>query len=198
MRRVWVLLAAVALLAGCGRGSGGAGAAPVIMSMGPIDGPAGTVVTLSGAHLDGTRAVGFGGTPARFSEDSGAQVRAEVPAGARSGPITLSTAHGRTTTSVHFTVSGAPLPNAGRFLPAQLPSVSGVYPLEGQPGTIVHLDGENLTAVSAVEFGGVRAPFATEGKSLLRTVVPPRARSGELLVVTRHGATDAATFTVQR
>jgi hypothetical protein len=62
-------------------------------------------VLLCGASLLGTTAVSFNGTPAAsFAVASSQGVFAEVPTGATSGPITITTPNGSYTTTEIFTV----------------------------------------------------------------------------------------------
>jgi len=77
---------------------------PRIVTFSPTSGTTGTVVTISGANLSGTTAVLFNGTAAAFTQISATQVKATVPAGATTGPISITTPFGTATTgTVKFT-----------------------------------------------------------------------------------------------
>ena len=63
--------------------------------VGPTSGPVGTVVTITGSGLTGATKVSFGGVKATsYAVDSGTQIHATVPVGAKTGPIAVSTAGG--------------------------------------------------------------------------------------------------------
>lgn len=83
--------------------------APSGLTFTPSAGPAGTIVTLTGTNLTRISAVSFNGTPATdFSFGSGTTATATVPAGATSGPITVTTISGTTTSAASFTVCPTP------------------------------------------------------------------------------------------
>src|SRR5439155_513367 len=69
-------------------------AAPRISSLRPTGGVVGTSVTITGANLTGTTAVTFNGTSASFTVNTATKITATVPAGATSGPISVTTAGG--------------------------------------------------------------------------------------------------------
>jgi hypothetical protein len=79
--------------------------APTLTGFAPVRGPVGTTVTLTGSGLSAPIAVTFNGRNAYFQVVSDTQVRAIVPAGAKSGLITLATALGTATSAASFTVT---------------------------------------------------------------------------------------------
>ncbi|MBX7221568.1 MAG: IPT/TIG domain-containing protein, partial [Blastocatellia bacterium] len=76
---------------------------PQIFAADPVFGPAGTVVTISGANLNTVTRVTFNGKPALFRIDSASQITATVPAGATTGPVVVTATNGAATGPV-FTV----------------------------------------------------------------------------------------------
>jgi uncharacterized repeat protein (TIGR03803 family) len=80
---------------------------PVILSVAPATGAAGTPVVITGTSLSQTTRVTFGGgkAAATFTVDSDTQVTATVPAGAPSGYILLTTPGGRSRSQAAFTVT---------------------------------------------------------------------------------------------
>ena len=78
---------------------------PSIITFSPANGPAGTLVTVTGINLRTTVAVAFNGTPATFAVVSGSAVTMNVPAGATTGPITLTTAGGTAISASNFTLT---------------------------------------------------------------------------------------------
>jgi hypothetical protein len=78
---------------------------PTITSISPTSGPVGTAVVITGTGLLGATSVTFaGGVAAAFTVVSDTRITTTVPAGASSGPITLTTPDG-TATSSRFRVS---------------------------------------------------------------------------------------------
>jgi uncharacterized repeat protein (TIGR03803 family) len=78
---------------------------PVILSFKPGSGPVGTQVTISGTGLTGATSVTFGGVKASFTVNSGTQVTATVPTGAKTGKIKIATPGGTATSSGTFIVN---------------------------------------------------------------------------------------------
>jgi large repetitive protein len=80
--------------------------APTISSFTPTSGPVGTSVTITGAHFSGAKAVKFNGVAApSITIVSDTSIKATVPTGATTGPISVTTAAGTGTSSTNFTVS---------------------------------------------------------------------------------------------
>ena len=66
---------------------------------------AGTTITIWGRHLLGTTAVSFNGVPAAtFTNIGGDYVSAVVPAGASTGPVTLTNINGTIKSHGSFTI----------------------------------------------------------------------------------------------
>jgi len=81
---------------------------PEIASFSPEKGTVGTSVVLTGTAFTGATAVAFNGTAATsFTVDSDAQITATVPAGASTGPISVTTAGGTGTSATDFVVKHA-------------------------------------------------------------------------------------------
>ena len=62
---------------------------PSVTAITPASGNVGSTVTLTGVGLAGVTAVSFNGAAAQFSVTSASQISATVPAGATSGPVTV-------------------------------------------------------------------------------------------------------------
>ena len=81
---------------------------PSISGFSPTSGAVGSSVTISGSNLTGASAVKFGGTSASvFTVNSDTQITATVPAGASSGPISVTTPNGTGASTGTFTVGTA-------------------------------------------------------------------------------------------
>jgi uncharacterized repeat protein (TIGR03803 family) len=78
--------------------------APAIVRFYPTSGIVGTKVTVTGRHFIGATAVAFNGTPATFTVKSTTSLVATVPAGATTGPITVTNPGGSKTSTAIFTV----------------------------------------------------------------------------------------------
>jgi hypothetical protein len=79
---------------------------PGIKSFAPPSGPVGTQVTLTGSGFTGATKVTFGGAKATtYSVNSGTQITATVPSGAKTGNITVTTAGGSASSKSTFTVT---------------------------------------------------------------------------------------------
>src|SRR5207248_5344009 len=112
-------------------------AAPSIESFSPGSGAPGSYVTFSGRNFTGTTSVKFDGVTASFSVASDTQLYASVPAGAASGPISVTNASGTVTTSSAFTLTGT------------TPEISGTIPGRGTIGTSVRIGGRGSTAATS-------------------------------------------------
>lgn len=79
---------------------------PVINSIAPTSGPAGTAVTISGSGFVGATAVKFGGVKASsFTVNSATTITATVPTGAVTGKVSVSTPGGTVSSNATFTVT---------------------------------------------------------------------------------------------
>jgi hypothetical protein len=80
---------------------------PTITSFTPASGPVGTSVTISGTNFTGASAVAFNGSAASFTVTSATAIQATVPAGATTGPLSVTTPGGTATSATSFTVTAA-------------------------------------------------------------------------------------------
>jgi hypothetical protein len=78
---------------------------PTISGFSPQSGTVGTTVTISGSNLANATNVAFNGVAAAILTDSAGQVTANVPGGATTGKITVTTAGGTATSATDFTVT---------------------------------------------------------------------------------------------
>ena len=91
-------------------------AAPAVTSFTPTTGPVGTSVTITGTGLGSATSVKFNGKAATITSNTGTQIVTKVPAGATTGPITVTTAGG-TATSRYELHRDRPVPRS-QYLPA--------------------------------------------------------------------------------
>ena len=107
--------------------------------------------------------------------DSDTQVRAQVPTGASTGPITVSNSVGNSTSSADFTIT-------------TIPGIASFTPTSGLVGTEVTITGSNLSGASAVSFSGTPATsFAVDSGSQIRAEVPSGAATGKISVTNSEG-----------
>jgi len=78
---------------------------PSITSFTPSSGPEGSEVVIAGTGFAGTTVVAFNDLPAAFTVESNTQIRANVPAGATTGPIQITNPAGSDSSAVDFIVT---------------------------------------------------------------------------------------------
>ncbi len=160
--------------------------APEIAGFAPNSGPIGTEVTIIGNNFNNVTGVSFQGTPAiEFTVDATSQVRTEVPTGATTGKIGITTEQGTATSAAEFTV-------------VQAPTISSFTPSSGVPGTEITVAGTNFIEITDVSFNGSQpADFEVDSADQLRARVPSGASTGQITVQNAAGtATSGTNFTV--
>jgi hypothetical protein len=164
--------------------STGAPIAPTISSFSPTSGPVGAEVTVTGANFSGATSVKFNGVSAStFTIDSATQIRANVPSGATTGKVSVTTGGGTGTSAGDFTVTAPPAP----------PTIASFTPTSGAPGTEVTISGTNFTGATAVQFNGTGAStFTVDSATQLRANVPSGASTGKISVTTLGGTAQSA------
>lgn len=151
---------------------------PVITSLSPASGQAGTAVAIIGNNLAGATSVRFNGANASFTVQSGTLIQAIVPAGATSGPVSVTTPAGTAQSGVPFTIVAQPA----------VPAISGFTPASGQAGATVVVTGTQLGSATGVRFNGRdAAAFTVQSASQISAVVPLGATSGPISVTTPSG-----------
>ncbi|WP_198539665.1 IPT/TIG domain-containing protein, partial [Chloracidobacterium thermophilum] len=145
---------------------------PIITNFTPPSGPVGTVVSIFGANFANVTNVRFNGVNATFTVASTTQITATVPAGATTGPITVTTTGGTATATPNFIVTTGPTP----------PIISNFTPPSGPVGTIVTISGSGFVQVSDVRFGGVAATFTVNSPTQITATVPPGAATGPISI----------------
>ncbi len=158
--------------------------APAITSFTPTSGPLGTSVTISGTNFGGATSVTFNGVSAAFTVNSATSIQAKVPAGATTGPLSVTTPGGTATSTSNFTVVSPP-------------AITSFAPTSGPLGTSVTISGTNFSGATAVTFNGVSAAFTVNSATSIQATVPAGATTGPLSVTTPGGtATSTNNFTV--
>ena len=149
----------------------------------------GETMTVSGNGFLGATGVSFNGTNATsFSVDSDTQITVTVPAGATSGPLTVTGPAGTGTRVGSFTILPPPPP----------PIFNGGFtPASGAVGAVVTLTGSGFTGAGGVAFNGTGAAFHVDSDTQITAVVPSGAGGGPITVSNAGGSgTSASSFTV--
>jgi len=159
---------------------------PVVSAFSPSSGTTGTVVTITGAHLQTTTSVQFGGVGASsFSVLSDTMVRAVVGAGA-TGAVKVFTTGGFGVAADTFRYIASPPPVA--------PDITSFFPDSARTNDTVRIVGIHLDSVNAVSLGGVAArSFVVVSDSLIWAVVGTGA-SGYVRVSSARGTDSLGGF----
>ena len=158
-------------------------AAPVLSSLSPTSGAVGSIIGVTGSNLTGLSAVTVGGVSATFSGATATGFSFTVPAGAAGGPVLATTASG-ISNGLAFTV---------------LPAIGGFTPASGTVGSLVTINGTNLSEITALSFNGTAASsFSSNAAGTQVTAtVPAGATTGLISLTTPTGTVSSATsFTV--
>jgi hypothetical protein len=126
--------------------------------------------------MAGDNTVRFNGISAPVQSASATQIVAQVPAGAVSGNVSVTTAAGTAISPMAFHIDSA-----------SPPSISSFTPGVAAPGSTVTISGANFDTTAKVFFGAVFGPYRTVGAASLAVEVPTRAGSGKIEVTTIHG-----------
>ena len=151
----------------------------LVLSSGKVGG----TVEVLGGGFTGTTAVKFNGKAAHFSIISDTYLTAVTPAGATTGPVTVTTPTGTLSSMTTFRV---------------IPKILSFTPTSGPVGTPVVITGNSFTGATKVTFGGVKATsFTVNSDNQITATVPTGAQTGKISVTTPGGtATSSGTFTV--
>ncbi|WP_461790429.1 FG-GAP-like repeat-containing protein [Pedobacter sp.] len=146
---------------------------PIVNSFSPTTAIAGQLVTITGSNFVNVTGVSFGDVAAAsFKVTSATTIEAIVASGA-SGAVKITTSAGVAT-------------KLG-FIFSTQPSISAVNELVGGSGSQIIISGTNLSAVTAVTFGGTAAAsFTIESPTKIIAVVAQGA-SGQIMVANAKG-----------
>ena len=159
-----------------------------ISSFTPTGGMVGATVTITGTNLlllGPIINVQFNGMNAAIiGTPTATSIKATVPAGATTGPISVVTPAGTTHSSTTFKL---------------LPKITGFTPTGGVAGASVVITGTNLTGTTAVKIGTIPATsFTVDSDTQITLLVPSTAVSATISVVTPDGtAHSSSIFTVR-
>jgi hypothetical protein len=158
---------------------GGTTPAPALTSFAPTSGPVGTSVTITGSNLTGATAVKFNGTPAAYSVSSNTQITATVPAGASTGPISVTTPGGTASSSASFTVT------TPDFSMSASPATQTIRPGSSTSYTVAITPSGGFNGIVALSISGLPAgatatfnPPSTSGTSTLTIQTSNNSKPG--------------------
>ncbi|TAK60147.1 MAG: T9SS type A sorting domain-containing protein, partial [Bacteroidetes bacterium] len=157
---------------------------PNITSFSPTSGVIGDVVTILGTNFTGATDVSFNGTSAAiYTVVSSTQIDAEVPAGATTGLIAVTTPDGTDNSATNFSVE---------------PNVTSLTPSSGEVGDVITIGGTAFTGATSVTFNGVSASYTVNSSTDISATVPNTATTGLVTVTTPSGSNSSSTnFSVQ-
>jgi alpha-tubulin suppressor-like RCC1 family protein len=153
---------------------------PVVSAISPASGPhsGGTLVTITGANLEGAQEIDFGSEPAtEVYAESDNSISAVAPEGVGTVDVTVINAAGRSATG-----------SADQFTYG--PSVSSVSPASGLPtgGAVVTITGTSFTGATAVRFGSAEAvTFKVESATSITAISPKGEGTVDVAVTTPAG-----------
>lgn len=147
----------------------------VISSFAPSNSAPGTLVAIKGNNFTGISAVAFSGTLAgAFYVTNNTSLGALVPLDVTTGPITVTTPAGTSTSASNF---------------YGVPVIHSFSPTRGLPGNAVTLAGQNFLGASAVRFNGSNAVFSVVDNTTISATVPANAPAGPISLTAPAGST---------
>jgi hypothetical protein len=162
--------------------------APVITSLSPASGPAGIIVTITGANFgasQGASTIVFNGVIAAPTAWSNTSLVVPVPSGAATGSVVV-TVGGQTSNLVSFAVTTGP-------------GITALSPTSGPLATLVTITGANFGAdqgSSIVSFNGTPATPTSWGNTRVAAPVPNGASTGNVIVTVGGLASNGVPFAV--
>jgi hypothetical protein len=154
----------------------------------PISGDAGASVSVTGAGFTSASRVKFSDIPAPTTYVSATTRTATVPAGSRTGQISVTTGPNTGVSAATFTVpTSVPAPTLDSFAPAG-----------GITGSNVTISGAAFAGATSVKFNGTPAlSYSLLSATSISAKVPDGATSGQVSVATPSGTgTSGGSYTV--
>ncbi len=161
---------------------------PAVTTFSPASGAIGAEVTLTGTSFVNVTNVKFNTTPIsspNFTVVSPTQIKVNVPAGAATGKISVTTPAGTGSSANNFTVLAPP-------------TITSFSPAIGLQGSSVVITGTGFSGITSVSFNDVVATtFTVISSTQINVTLPANATSGKIKVTNTLGtATSANTFYV--
>lgn len=154
---------------------------PEIATFDPAFGPAGTRVTIFGAHFMAGDTVFLSGTQLKMTSLEDSRIVVEIPPGAKSGAFEVRRGGQVMSTSKKAFDVVAP------------PVISGFAPAGGPIGTKVTITGQHFSPDARVLYGAQTLRIAgRQGDTAIEVLIPPNATNQKFVVETRGGAAESA------
>lgn len=159
------------------------GYSPFISPVNTKSGAEGARVGILGQGFSSKSVVEFGGTKATATKLTGSTyMLAEVPTGALTGDITVTTGSTKLSTLGSYRIT---------------PTYKSFTPPSGPVGTVVTFNGTGLTQTTKVTIDKISAAFTVVSDSEITLTVPAGAATGKIVVTTKGGSVTSSTnFTV--
>jgi hypothetical protein len=157
-----------------------------ITSLSPSSGVTGSTDTINGTGFNTGSTVAFSGVASTtVTHVSSTQLKATVPANAKTGPVTVTnttTPIGSITSACNFRVT---------------PTITSFTPGSGITGSTFTINGTGFEAVTTVKVGSLSAPHTIVSASQISAKVPSGATTATISVTSAGGtATSATSYTV--
>ena len=160
---------------------------PTVSSFSPTSGAIGVEVTVTGTNFVSVQNVKFNTTmvSSGITVVSPTQLKVNVPAGAATGKVSVTTPAGTGASASDFTV----------LLP---PTITSFSPTFGAQGSSVTITGTGFSGITSVSFNDVNATtYSVVSSTQINATVPSNATSGKIKVANAIGtATSANTYYV--
>jgi hypothetical protein len=155
---------------------------PTVTSFSPTKATQGATVTISGSRFVTGMTVAFNGAPSpSVTYVSASKVKAVVPVGATSGPLTVTAPLGSATSSGPFGV---------------LPAIVSLSVTQGFAGDTVSISGSGFSGTTQVKFGSAVASFLLVDDATIEATVPAGVTTGKVSVVKPEGTATSSVFSV--
>ena len=164
-----------------------------IIEFTPHEGSIGASVTIYGTGFSAVpseNAVQFNGVSAQVTSASATQLITSVPAGATTGPISITTPTGQATSTIIFEVN-----NLGPTITGFAPAIGTAKSVTGTGGTAVTINGTNFNTTPAnntVTFNVTDTQPSTADATTMSATVPHGGTSGKISVSTPNGVAVSA------
>ncbi len=159
---------------------------PVVSSLLPSSGPAGSVFSIIGSNFGTTQdssIAQLNGTSMVIANWADTSIQASVPPNASSGSVVVTVA-GKASNGATFTVTPSP-------------NISGLSIYSGLVGMPVTVTGTNFGALQGtVSFGGVPASITNWSTNSITAAVPFGAITGNVVVTVNGGSSNGVLFTI--
>ncbi|HTX26183.1 MAG TPA: IPT/TIG domain-containing protein [Streptosporangiaceae bacterium] len=164
---------------------------PTVTGVSPASGVTGggTLVTITGTHLDGPVTVKFGARLGTITVDLNTKIMVKSPPGKGTVELVVTTPAGSGKAGMFSYHS------ANAHMPA--PAVTGVSPASGVTGggTLVTITGTGLADATQVSFGGVVGMITADSGTQITVSSPPGNGTVDVDVTTPGGTSTAGMFT---